>query len=164
MISSGYVWYCFQGRLSIAPLKSRCETQKRWHVLKNSLFFTFELKKLHQNGSDCFKSVPVSISLGSVRGSTKICGSREILPRFCPLFSSLPLFHSGSKQPWIETQVLGHSLVRLLAPLSYSLAPPCLLRSRAPLCSLVLSLTHFTHSRESGWLDDYSVLFFYFGP
>ena len=72
-------------------------------------------------------------------------------------------FHSGSDQPRIGTKVLGHSLVRLLAPLTRSLAPDCLLRSRPPLRSLVRSLAHFAHSLARGkvnnWMAILSVFF-----
>ena len=56
----------------------------------------------------------------------------------------------GPKQPKIQTEVLGHSLAHLLAPLTRSLAPDCLLRSRPPLRSLVRSLAHFAHSLTRG--------------
>ena len=69
--------------------------------------------------------------------------------------------HYGRKQPRIQTEVLGHSLVRLLAPLTPSLvpltpslAPPCSLPSRALQRSLVRSLSPFTHSFARGTVND----------
>ena len=56
----------------------------------------------------------------------------------------------GLEQPTIQTAVLSHSLVRLLAPLTLSLAPNCSLRSRPPLCSLVRSPAHVAHSLVRG--------------
>ena len=50
------------------------------------------------------------------------------------------LTHCGLEQPRIKTEVLGHSLVRLLALLTRSLAPDCLCRSRPLLRSLVCLL------------------------
>ena len=50
----------------------------------------------------------------------------------------------------LETQVLGHSLAHSLATLTRLLAPYCLLRSRAPLRSLVHLLAHFAHSLARG--------------
>ena len=55
--------------------------------------------------------------------------------------SFIETLHCGLEQTRIETGVLGHSLVRSLAPLTCSLAPDYLLRSRPPLtCSLAHSL------------------------
>ena len=59
-------------------------------------------------------------------------------------------WHCGPEQPKIQTEVLGHSPVRSLAPLTRSLAPPFLLRSRALLRSFVRSLAHFTHFLARG--------------
>ena len=59
-------------------------------------------------------------------------------------------FHCGLGQTRIQTEVLGHSLVRSLAPLTRSLTPDCSLRSRPPLRSLVRSLAHFAHSLARG--------------
>ena len=58
----------------------------------------------------------------------------------------LLLFHYEPDQPKNQTLVLGHSLVRSLALLTRLLAPPCSLRSRAPLHSLARSLTSLTPS------------------
>ena len=55
------------------------------------------------------------------------------------MFLMMP-WHFGLEQPKIQTAVLGHSLVRSLAPLTRSLAPDCSLRSCPPLRSLVRSL------------------------
>ena len=66
-------------------------------------------------------------------------------------------------------KVPDHSLVmfaHLLALLTPSFAPPCMLRSRTQLRSLVCSLAQFTPSRARGtvndWMDIYSVFFFLF--
>jgi len=56
----------------------------------------------------------------------------------------------NNSQKYMWTEVLGHSLVRSLAPLTRSLAPDCSLRSRPPLRSLVRSLAHFAHSLARG--------------
>ena len=68
----------------------------------------------------------------------------------CPLDGHLKLLddqiwplHYGRKQPRIKTEVLGHLLVRSLAPLTRLLAPDCLLHSRPPLRSLIGSLALF---------------------
>ena len=50
---------------------------------------------------------------------------------FCPMSR-----HCGPELPRIQTELLGHLLVRSLAPLICSLAPHYLLRSHAPLRSL----------------------------
>ena len=76
--------------------------------------------------------------------------------------------HCGPEQPRIQTEVLGHSLVRSLAPLTHSLTPDYSLCSRPPLRSLVRSLAHFAHSLARGKVDDwmaiYSVFFFLIWP
>ena len=57
---------------------------------------------------------------------------------------------------------------RSFALLTCSLAPPYLLCSHAPLCSLVCLLAHFAHSLARGTVNDsmaiYSVFFVYSGP
>ena len=79
--------------------------------------------------------------------------SFSLSPSFLPalshphpfLFLFFPFFHSGAEQPRIErtrTGLLAHPFARFLTPLAHSLAPPCLLRSRAPLCFFYRSLTH----------------------
>ena len=62
--------------------------------------------------------------------------------------------HYGPKQPRIQTEVLGHFLVHLLAPLTRSLAPDCLLRSLPPLRSLVCSLARFALSLARGKVNN----------
>ena len=59
--------------------------------------------------------------------------------------------HYGLEQPKVQTAVLGHSLVRSLAPLNRSLAP----RTR----SLARSLRPLPRSWESELLDGYFVFF-----
>ena len=60
-----------------------------------------------------------------------------------PLLRERKREHCGSEQPWNETEVLGHSLVHSLIPLTHLLTPSCLLCSRARsfVCSLACSLT-----------------------
>ena len=60
------------------------------------------------------------------------------------------LMHYGRQQPRIQIEVLGHSVVRSLAPLTHSLAPDCSIRSRPPLRSLVRSLADFAYSLARG--------------
>merc|ERR1719383_1265626 len=62
--------------------------------------------------------------------------------------------HCGPEQPKIQTEVLGLTLVRSLAPLTRSLAPDSSLRSRPPLRSLARSLAHFAHSQARGTVID----------
>ena len=69
--------------------------------------------------------------------------------------------HCGPEQLKIQTEVLGHSLVRSLVRSHRSLvelAPPCSLRSRAPLRSLVRSLAHFAHSLTRGTVNNWMAI------
>ena len=58
-------------------------------------------------------------------------------------------FRSAKNQN-VSTGPLACPFARSLAPLTHSLAPPCLLRSRIPLRSFVCSLAHFIHSQARG--------------
>ena len=80
-----------------------------------------------------------------------VCG----LPRGFMCESSLRGVETAAEVQWfrsaknrvVNTGPLACPFARSLAPLTHSLAPPCLLCSRAPLCSFVCSLAHFTHSQ-----------------
>ena len=89
---------------------------------------------------------------------------------FNPLFT---LSLCGPEQPRIQTEVLGHLLVRSIvcshcSVLTRSLAPHYSLHLRAPLRSLICLLAHYAHSLAHGkvrdWMAILSVFFFYFGP
>ena len=65
--------------------------------------------------------------------------------------------HYGRKQPRIQTEVLGHSLVRSLIRSHRSLIR--LLRTaRFARCSLVRSLAHFAHSLARGKVNYYMAI------
>ena len=72
------------------------------------------------------------------------------------------MVHCGPEKPRIQTEVLGHSLVRLHRSLV------CLLRTARFARALVRSLAHFAHSLARGtvnmiaWL--FCLCFFYFRP
>ena len=74
--------------------------------------------------------------------------------------------HCGLEQTRIETQVLGHLLVRLLVRSHCSLVrllrTAHSLRSRAPLCSLVCFLAHFAHSLVRGTVNDLMAIYYFF--
>ena len=62
--------------------------------------------------------------------------------------------HYGPELSRIQTVVLGHTVVRSLALLTRLLAPPCSVRSRALLRSLICLLAHFAHSRARGKVNE----------
>ena len=61
-----------------------------------------------------------------------------------------PLWSRIIKNPDENTGPLACPFAHLLTTLSRPLAPHCLLRSRAPLRSLIRSLAHFAHSLARG--------------
>ena len=63
-------------------------------------------------------------------------------PRFPDVLFSRAQWSRITKNPDLSIGLLARPFARLLAPLTCSLAPPCLLCSRAPLHSLVRSLAH----------------------
>ena len=65
-----------------------------------------------------------------------------------------PLWFSSVRILDMNTGPLSSPLARSLALLTHSLAPPCSLRLRAPLRSLVCSLAHFAHSLARGKVYD----------
>ena len=60
----------------------------------------------------------------------------------------------GPEQQRIQTEVLGHSLVRLLICLHRSLVHSALLASLARSAVLTCSFTHFAHSLACGTVND----------
>ena len=91
--------------------------------------------------------------------SIYICGAKKNP-------STLALWARMTKNTDWNTGPLAHLFARLLALLTCSLALHCLLCSRAPLRSLVRSLTPFAHFRVCGtvndWMATYSVFFLLF--
>ena len=90
---------------------------------------------------------------------------RRLLP---PFPSASPLWSRTVKNIDCSTGPLARPFARLLTPLTRSLAPDCLLRSRPPLRSLVRSLALFAHSLARGnvndWMAIFLCFFFHFGP
>ena len=63
---------------------------------------------------------------------------------------TIPLWPGTNNNRDVSTGPLARPFARSLAPLTCSLTPDCLLRSRHPLRSLVRSLAHFAHSLARG--------------
>ena len=96
-----------------------------------------------------------AIKLFGEKESEKSSGIKKKKALTLLFFPADIALHFGQKHPRIQTEVLGHSLVRSLAPLTRSLAPDCSLRSRPPLRSLIRSLAHFAHSLARGKVNDW---------
>ena len=60
------------------------------------------------------------------------------------------LWSGRNKNRDVRTGPLACPFARSLAPLTHSLAPPCLLCLRAPLRSFVCSLAHYAHYQARG--------------
>ena len=69
---------------------------------------------------------------------------------FLYFFETVAQWFNKAKNRDVSTGPLARPFARLLAPLTRSLAPPCLVCSRAPLHSFICLLAHFTHSQALG--------------
>ena len=77
--------------------------------------------------------------------------TRRMLPFFVRReHRGFALLFRTAKNSDMSTGPLACPFAHARAPLTHSLAPPCSLRSRAPLHSFVCSLAHFTHSLARG--------------
>ena len=98
------------------------------------------------------------------------CRSPTLIPGNKQCRSGTAQWVRTAKNRDVSTGSRASPFACLLAPLTHSLAPDCLLCSRPPLCSrsLVNSPAHFAHSLARGTVIDkmaiYSVFFFYPGP
>ena len=83
-------------------------------------------------------------------------------PAFPEEAFSILLHQCGPEKPRIQIRELTHLFACLPAPLTCSLAPPYLLRSRTPLRLLVCSLCSLDRSWETKKVNDSMAIFPYF--
>ena len=155
-ISDWLSWSYIRRRIPRQPRILLGDIWWRWSTIKNfwllSFFFLFFSFFLSIYRSFCLSVIFAFLLSFFFFHSLLSC-----------LFFSLSLLHYGQKQPRIQTEVLGHSLVRSLAPFTCS----GLLASLAPSAALIRLLAHFAHSLARGkvnhWMTNLSG-FFYFRP
>ena len=110
---------------------------------------------------------PLVIDMNKIREKFNILGDKPAIPvqQPRPRRSVSALWSGTNKNRDVSTGPLARPFARSLAPLTRSLAPDCLLRSRPPLRSLVRSLRSIPRSRESELSYGYFVcVSFYFRP